>query len=114
MALKTEVAFLAEKLKKLERRVKRDEKEGVLDGEHKKRAPSAYNEFVAKHIHDMTGKTPQERLAECARLYHEEKEGKVKRGHPKTMKEEELKRKRKKEDEEEESDGEMHPYSYRH
>lgn len=78
MNTKIVVAEIAERLQKLEKRVKRDEKKGMDGKEHVKRQPSPYNHFVAENIHKMKGKTPQERLTECARLYHEEK-GKKKR-----------------------------------
>jgi predicted Holliday junction resolvase-like endonuclease len=53
-SVKFEVAELRHEVEKLKKRVKRDEKDGLLDGkERTKRAPSKYNEFIDKHIHDL-------------------------------------------------------------
>jgi hypothetical protein len=73
MSVKVQVAELAEKVQKLERRLKKDEKRGVIDGEERtKREPSSYNTFISTHIGEMTGKDPQTRFRQVVELWHKE------------------------------------------
>ena len=91
MSIKVEVAELWNKVEKLEKRLKKDEKMGVIDGkeERPKREPSKYNRFIAEHVNEMKGKTSQERFAQCVDLWHKE-QGKLKK--PKRPKEKSRKR----------------------
>jgi hypothetical protein len=88
---KVRVELLEEKIAKLEKRLKKDEKRGVLEREERpKREPSDYNIFISKHINEMPAKTSQERFAECVKLWQEEKKKKDGKKPKRKAREEEL------------------------
>ena len=100
MSVKLQVEELRHEVELLKKRVKRDEKEGVLNGkERKPREASEYNIFIRDHINEMSGKTSQERFRQVVELFRKEQ---GKRGKRKPV--EEGKRKRKNEEEEAEEE----------
>jgi hypothetical protein len=81
------------RLHKLEKRVKKDEKSGLVDGKEKvKREPSEYNLFISEEMKKMhkSKLSQQEKFAECVRKWHEHNT----QGKKKTVKKEEHKEKR--------------------
>ena len=80
---KVQIAELAEKVEKLDKRLKKDEKLGVTDGKEGrvKREPSEYNRFIAEHVNEMKGSTSQQRFAETVKLWKEKKDGKKRNTH---------------------------------
>lgn len=79
---KSEIKRLAEKVEelqigqeKLKHKVKKVEK-GVVGEEKSTRTPSSYNDFISKHIGEMSGKDPQTRFKQVVELWHKEHDGK--------------------------------------
>ena len=50
--------------------------------------------FISKHIHEMKGKTPQERFAACVKLYHKEAGKGKRKAHEEGKRKEQGKRKK--------------------
>jgi hypothetical protein len=73
-SVKFQVEELAQKLKKLEHKVKK-----IGAEERPKREPSQYNLYVAEEIKKIKKGTPQEKFREAVQHYHEHMEGKGKR-----------------------------------
>ena len=75
---KVQIAELAEKIENIEKRLKKDEKLGVIYGNQNrvKREPSEYNRFIAEQVNEMKGSTSQQRFAKAVKLWKEKKDGK--------------------------------------
>ena len=92
MAAKIILAELAQKVEKLQRRLKKDEREGLIDGKERvKREPSEYNRFIGEEIKKMKKGNNKEKFAEAVRRWKEKQEGKDKRKERKRDEEEEKK-----------------------